>query len=145
VVSHVSSYATSIVFQHVAAGGALTEDPAWEILKDAVQAVAEARGGRVGDRVADVFGRSTRCDVALTLPDFRPGVGVRVDRRTGAVSFVYDAYGKPAEFFDSLTSEIVQNFTAIAVTRALRALNYQVELEEQGQGSGRRVVVRGVL
>lgn len=129
----------------MAAGGQLEDDPAWPILQEAVQAVAEARRGRVSDRVTDVFGRVTRCDLALSLPDFRPGIGMRIDRQTGTVSFLYDAYGKSPEFLEAITSEILQNFAAIAVTRALRSLNYEVDVEEQGHGLERRIVVRGVL
>jgi hypothetical protein len=144
-VSHVSSYATQIVFRTVAAGGAPQDDPAWEVLQEAVQSVAEAHRGRVGQVVTDVFGRPVRCDLAISFPEFRQGIGITIDRRTGALSFLYDAYGKTPELLQGLTSEIVQNYTSIAVARALRQMHYEVDLEESGQGSERRVVVRGVL
>jgi hypothetical protein len=144
-VSHVSSYATSIVFQHVAAGGSLEADPAWEVLRQAVQAVAEAHGGRTDATVSDVFGRPVRCDIGLHLPEFRAGIGLRVDRRTGQLQFLYDAYGKHPAAIQALTDEIVQNHASLAVAQALRSLNYQVDLEESGNGADRRVVVRGVL
>jgi hypothetical protein len=143
--SHVSSYATQICFRHVASGGALEDDPAYDILKQAAQAVAEAHGGRVGNMVTDVFGRQVRCDLAISFPEFRQGIGIRIDRKTGELSFLYDAYGKSPELLQGLTSEIVQNYTSIAVARALQEMHYEVDLEESGQGTDRRVVVRGVL
>jgi hypothetical protein len=143
--SHVSAYQTQVVFQHVRGGGELEDDPAWPILQEAVSACAEARGGRTGSSVADVFGRAVACDVALSLPDFRPGIGLRVDRETGELRFLYDAYGRPPESLRAVTDEILQNFTSIAVARALRELRYEVDLEEHGEGADRRVVVRGVL
>lgn len=143
--SHVSSYGTEIVFREVANGGSLEDDPAWEILQEAVRAVAEAHGGRVGHAVTDVFGRQVRCDLALVVPEFRPGIGIRIDRRTGELTFLYDAYGKSPQMLQNLTTEVVQNYTSIAVARALREMHYEVDVEENGAGSERRVVVRGVL
>lgn len=143
--SHVSAYQTSVVFRHVKEGGDLEQDPAWAILQDAVRSCAETRGGRVGSTVTDVFGRPVRCDLALALPDFRQGIGLRVDRETGELRFLYDAYGRSPEALRAVTDEILQNFTSIAVARALRELHYEVDLEEHGQGEQRRVVVRGVL
>lgn len=143
--SHVSAYRTSVVFQHVKGGGSLADDPAWSILQEAVSACAETRGGRVGTAVLDVFGRTVRCDQALALPDFRQGIGLRVDRKTGELQFLYDSYGHSADALRAVTDEILQNFTSIAVARALRDLHYDVDLEEHGAGNERRVVVRGVL
>jgi hypothetical protein len=144
-VSHVSAYQTTVVFSHVRDGGELRDDPAWEVLQEAVAACAEAHGGRVGSSVADVFGRSVPCDLALVVPEFRAGIGMRVDRATGEMRFLYDAYGQRPETLAALTDEILQNFTSIAVARALRSLHYQVDMEEHGEGPERRVVVRGVL
>jgi hypothetical protein len=143
--SHVSSYATQICFRHVAGGGRLEDDPAFEILQQAAQAVAEAHGGRITQSVADVFGRQVRCDLAVSFPEFRQGIGIKIDRKTGELSFLYDAYGKSPELLQGLTGEIVQNYTSIAVARALQEMHYEVDLEESGTGADRRVVVRGVL
>lgn len=143
--SHVSAYQTTVVFAHVGAGGELADDPAWGILQDAVRACAEARGGDVGASVGDAFGRVQACDLSLSLPALRQGVGLKVDRQTGELSFLYDAYGLPRAAIATLTDEILQNFASIAVARALRELRYEVDLDERGEGEQRRVVVRGVL
>lgn len=142
--SHISVYRTDITFRHVAEGGALEDDPAWPILEAAIRAVAEAHRGRVDRTVRDLFGRATPCDLAVHLPGLRGGVGVTVDRSTGRLHMLYDDYGRVEEV-QGVRGEILQNFAAIAVTRALQALHYQVDLEESGTGRDRRVLVRGVL
>ncbi|MBE3589261.1 MAG: hypothetical protein IMW98_00355 [Firmicutes bacterium] len=142
--SHISVYRTDIVFRLVAEGGALEEDPAWPVLEAAVRAVAEARQGRVDRTVRDLFGRATPCDLAVHLPGLRGGVGVVVDRKTGSLHMLYDDYGRTEEV-QAVREEILQNFAAVAVTRALQALHYQVDVEESGSGRDRRVLVRGVL
>ncbi|MBT9260138.1 MAG: hypothetical protein KM310_10385 [Clostridiales bacterium] len=142
--SHVSAYTTEIVFQTVAKGGRLEEDPAWEILQQAVQAVAEAHGGHINQTVRDIFGRPTACDIAVHVPHLKGGLGMSIDRRTGELLFLYDDYGRVAEF-QALKDEVVQNFSALAVAKALQALHYQVDVEETGLGGERRVLVRGVL
>lgn len=137
-------YTTDIVFRTVAEGGPLESDPAWEVLQAAVQAVAEVHGGRIDKTVRDVFGRPQPCDLALHLAHLRGGIGMVVDRRTGQLSFLFDDYGHVEEY-RQLRDEILQNYAALAVSRALRALNYQVDIDQTGAGEDRRVLVRGVL
>lgn len=142
--SHVSAYTTEVTFRTVAAGGELTDDPAWEILQAAVQAAIEEHGGKVDETVRDIFGRPQRCDLALHVPHLRGGLGMMIDRRSGQLSFLYDDYGK-AEEYRALRDEILQNFAALAVSRALRTLHYQVDVDASGTGEDKRVLVRGVL
>jgi len=141
--SHISTYRANIRVNPVRGS---QHDTTWQLLEEAIASVAEEHEGRIDEYVTDYFGRRTRVDFALITPTFRNGVGVNVDPKTGEVRFLYDDYGYQRGVIDSLCEELVQSYTALAVSRALDALNYSVEYEESKQSAGeRRVVVRGVL
>lgn len=143
--SHISSYQTEIRLEGVARGLPPEEDPGWEILKEAVEVVRRERRGRVGTAILDYFGQSHACDFAVITPDFPRGVGVTVSRTTGEVHFLADDYGGYAQTVRDICRRFSQAYAVIAVSRALRAMNYEVELEEHGTAQDRAVVVRGVL
>jgi len=141
--SHISTYRANIRVNPVREG---PQDTTWQILEEAVRAVADEHGGKLTEYVTDYFGRRTKVDFALVTPEFRNGIGIEVDSRSGQVSFAYDSYGHHQRVIDSLCREITQSYTALAVSRALDAMNYAVEYEEIGAETGeRRVVVRGVM
>ena len=125
----------------------MEELPGWEILRQAVETVAEERGGRVTHQVTDYFGRQYSVDFGLVTPDFPRGLGIKVSRVTGEVRVMYDAYGGYEGTARSLLESIQQNYSALAVARALQEMHYQVELEEvTGEGEqGKLVLVRGEL
>jgi hypothetical protein len=101
--------------------------PSFEILKKSLEMVAEERRGRLTDYVMDSLGRKTQCDIAIVAPDFPRGVGVKIDRNTGEVTFLYDEHGGFGEVAKKITEEITQNYVAIALIRAMRSLGYRVE------------------
>lgn len=123
----------------------LEQTPAWLALRDAVEATAEEFGGRVDAEVIDYFGRVASCDFAVITPSFSRGVGVRVDRCTGEVFFLYDAYGGFEYEASRIAKRILQNFSAVAIARALESLHYEVEYEERRTENGKEVLLRGVL
>lgn len=125
-------------------------DPTWRLMGDAVEAAAQEYGGKVTDRILDAYGRPLRCDFALVTPSFPRGVGVKVGPE-GDVTFVYDPYDAEGRgyrrFCAEITEHIVQNYTALAVAKALGEMNYSVEVDEaeEGPAGSRAVVVRGSL
>lgn len=145
--SHVALYETQIRLALSGGSENLAADPGWQTLQDAVDVVAKEHGGQVTDSVTDTEGRRTRCDVALSVPEFRRGVGVRVNRGTGEVSFVYDTWGGYERTAQAICAEILQNYTALAVSRALAEMHYQVDVQtvaDEGR-LGKKVLVRGEL
>ncbi|MEW6547726.1 MAG: hypothetical protein AB1446_12600 [Bacillota bacterium] len=145
--SQVATYSTEICLGQPEPGRSIEQLPGWEILRQAVETVAEEKGGRVTRRIADYFGRHYDVDFALITPEFPRGLGIKVSRATGEVRFMYDAYGGYEQVVRSLCEAIQQNYSALAVARALQEMNYQVELEEiTDQGPDRKLVlVRGTL
>lgn len=126
-------------------------DPTWRIMTDALETTAQEYGGRVTGHITDYYGRQTRCQFALVTPDFPRGVGIRVGSG-GEVTYIYDNYGGYQRVAAQISERITQNYTALAVSRALEELNYSVEFEEHEEevpaSVGRRrraVVVRGSL
>ncbi|HHY38914.1 MAG TPA: hypothetical protein GX507_08325 [Clostridia bacterium] len=123
----------------------LERTPGWLALKDAVEATAEEFGGFVFTEVTDYFGRSAPCDFAVITPSFGRGVGIRVDRSTGEVFFLYDAYGGFEYEASKIKQRVLQNFSAVAIARALESLHYEVEYEERRTEGGKEILLRGVL
>lgn len=145
--SHLSTLKTEIVLATALESGQRVEsDPGFEILKQAVETTAAELGFEVGVFIKDYYARNVRCDFALVGPDFPRGVGVKVSRVTGAVEFVYDAYGGYERKARQICDSIVQNYQTIALARALEMLNYTVEYTEENHPvEGRRVTLKAVL
>jgi len=143
--SIISSYSTKIrVAPRSARGSGNKTDPTWQLLHEAVMAAAEELGGEVGAEVSDYNGATRSCDFSVSTPEFPRGVGIAVSP-SGEVRFVYDSYGGYKRHAQRVCDLITQHYTTLAVTRALRALNYEVDIAETTQGSERRVLVTGVL
>ena len=145
--SHMSSYKTDIkLVNALEAGRPVEEDPGWDILNEAVFAVAEGMNLDVSHTIHDYYGRAILCDWALTSPDIPRGLGVNVDRKTGEVTFISDNYGGYERIVGEIKDRIIQNYSALCVTKALAALNYSVEIDEVKHPiEGKKVLVRGVL
>jgi hypothetical protein len=103
--------------------------PSFEILERSLEMVADEHGGRLTNYVMDSLGRKTHCDLAIVTPAFSRGVGVKIDRRTGKVMFLYDKYGGYDDIVRKITDEITQNYVAIALIRTMKSLGYHVEEE----------------
>lgn len=105
----------------------IESNPSFEILKKSLEMVADEHRGMLRNYVMDSMGRKTICDMALVTPDFSRGVGLRIDRNTGEVTFLYDAYGGYRDIARKITEEITQNYVAIALIRSMKSLGYSVE------------------
>ncbi len=147
--SVISSYRTSIKLSSERyTGGEI--DPTWRLMREAVETAAAELHGQVTDYVLDAYGHRVGCQFALLTKDFPRGVGVRVDGE-GNVTFVYDHYDPEGRGLRrvaaDISARIAQNYTALAVARALAEMNYAVEIDEAEEGAGhaRAVVVRGSL
>lgn len=144
--SVVASYSTKIRVTPKHRLSAGEPDPTWELLQAAVEAAAREHGGFVTDEITDYYGTKIPCDFAVVTPDFPRGVGVKVSPITGEVKFVFDAHGDLKKVHKQLCDAVQRNYTALAVARALEAMHYQVELEEEDvDAPSRRVLVRGVM
>lgn len=148
--SHISTYATDLQLNPVKGQRAAETDRSWQLFREALAAVAEEYDGYVSESITNYYGHQRKCDFSLIVPKFRYGLGVDVDKETGKVSFVYDAYGVKEEIINNLKDRVMQTFTALAVSKTLQDMQYDVEFEEQideeEAASGRRqVTVRGVM
>lgn len=142
--SHVSSYRTDIRLESaLGQGGQVEEDPGWDILGEAVAAAAEEFNLDVTRSIRDYYGRSILCDWALVGPAIQRGIGVKVDRNTGEVTFIADTYGGFERIAGDIKERVIQNYSAICVARAL---NYSVEIDEvRHPVEGKKVLIKGVL
>lgn len=104
-------------------------NPSFQILKRSLEIVADECGGTLTNYVVDAMGRKTSCDFAIVTPSFPRGVGIKIDRETGEVKFLYDAYGGYGDAARKITDAITQNYVAIAMIRAMKSLGYNVTEE----------------
>lgn len=133
--SEIGLYRTrlNIVIDIKKGASALEQDPLFQMLRRAMEIVAERHCGELTQKVKDRFGRETACDIAIKIPEFPLGLGIQVDRRNGAVDFTYDRSGFRNPVVQKIRDEIVQNYTALAVIRAMKSLGYEVMEEPRGQ------------
>jgi hypothetical protein len=106
--------------------------------------VAQEHNGSITNAVTDYYGRATTCDLAVIMPSLPRGIGVKINRRTGAVTFNYDSYGGYEPVAKSIADEITQNYTTIALIRAMKSLGYDVE-EEPASNKRKTVVLVGKM
>jgi len=123
--SEIGSYESRIRVQSYASN--IEASPSFEILKKSLEIVAEEHRGRLTNYVMDSVGRKTYCDIAIVTPSFSRGVGIKIDRETGEVMFLYDEYGGFGSIARKITEEITQNYVAITLIRAMKSLGYHVE------------------
>jgi hypothetical protein len=120
--------------------GSGIKNPRLDILKRAVDMVAEERGGETTPYITDKKGRKRiPCDLAISTPKFRQGLGVKIGE-DGGVSFVYDADKDQDGVVRALVSDITRRYTAISVVQGLHELGYDVEVREDGG----KVLIQGV-
>jgi len=104
-------------------------NPSFQLLKRSLEILAQEHDGTLTNYVTDSLGRRTACDLAITTADFSRGVGIKIDKNTGEVTFLYDQYGGYGQAARKITEEITQNYVAIALIRAMKSLGYDVEEE----------------
>lgn len=115
-------------------------NPCFQILRRSLEIVARENGGTLTDCVTDFRGQTTACDLAVAIPAFPRGVGLRVDRNTGQVTFLYDQYGGYEQIARKITEEVTQNYVSIALISAMKSLGYKVEEETNRQQETVRLV-----
>lgn len=145
--SHISSYKTDVRLDSaISEGRSVEEDPGWDILNDAVIATAEEFNLDMSHSIRDYYGRSIACDWGLTGPTLPRGLGIKVDRSTGEVTFIADTYGGFERTAGEVKERLTQNYSTLCVARALKELNYSVEVEEVSHPvEGKKVLIKGVL
>jgi len=107
-------------------GSNIEMHPNFELLKKAIEIVAQKHSGRTQLYVVDALGRKEKCDIALATPDFSRGIGIKIDRNTGELYFLYDKYGVASNIAKKLSGEVLQHYTAIALINAMKAYGYSV-------------------
>ncbi len=143
--SIISSYSTKIkVAPRAARGSGTKTEPTWKLLHEAVIATAQEVGGEVGSEIGEYSGTKRSVDFSIVTPEFPRGVGIVISPG-GEVRFLYDHYGGYKRQAQRICDQVTRHYTTLAVSRALQALNYEVDVEEAGEGSQRRVMVRGVM
>ncbi len=145
--SHIAAYKTKIKVNPLKDKDAKLNDPTWQLLKAAVEATADEIGGEVTDTIIDYYGTRQPCEFAIVTPDFKRGVGIDVSPIDGRVSFAYDSYGDRPGICERVTQLVTQNYTAMAVARALKEMHYEVDYDEsRDQRYGEKMVlIRGVM
>lgn len=123
----------------------IEESPSFQILNRALEMVAEQYNGKMVQAVKDYFGNETQCDLAVVVPNFERGVGIKVDRLNGAVRFIYDPYGGYDKIAQDIADALIQNYTAIALIRAMKSLGYKVREESAKAGQRGNVALIGVM
>ncbi len=140
--SHISTYEADIALP-IEEGEELEDSLGFQLLRQAMEVMAEEHNGFLSKEITDYFGEKSRVDLALITKKFPVGLGVNVDRKTGTLKFLYDDYGYDAKLIEELKNQIKQNYTSLAVAQALKDLNYRVELEENN--AEKKVVIRGYI
>ena len=146
--SHIASYRTRLKVNHnCTTEHSRQNDPTWRLLREAGEAAAQDLGGQVVSTVTDYYGRHVPVDLGIITPKWPRGVGIRVSPVNGEVSFVYDPYEDRRGAAKKIAETVTQNYTALAVAQALRAMNYEVEMDQiaESDHGARSVLVRGVL
>jgi len=139
--SNISWYESSINIAKVRTYSSNIEaNPCFQMLRRSLEIVAKETGGKLFNSVTDSIGRATDCDLAVTFPTFTRGIGVKVDRNTGQVAFLYDQSGGYEQLAHKITGEITQNYVSIALISAMKSLGYKVEEENDEQRETVRLV-----
>lgn len=126
--SNISWYESSINMAKVRTYSSNIEaHPCFQMLRRSMEIVAKEKGGRLTNTITDSRGQTTACDLAITFPAFTRGVGVKIDRITGQVAFLYDSYGGYEQLASGTTGEVTRNYVSIALISAMRSLGYRVE------------------
>lgn len=141
--SHIALYNTKIALTPLASATARESDQTWQLLREAVELTASELGGHMVSYVLDYYNTATDCEFGIVTPEFKRGVGIQVSA-SGEVRFLYDDYDGYKLQALKVCERVQQNYASLAITRALRSLNYDVELEEQQENGERRLVLRGV-
>ncbi len=147
-VSHIASYKTRIKLNpNCTSEHARQNDPTWRLMREAIEAAAADLGGQVVTEITDYYSRHVPCDFGIVTPQWPRGVGIRVSPVTGEVTFLYDPYEDRRGAAKKIAETVTQSYTALAVAQALRALNYEVEMDQvtEAADGSRAVLVRGVL
>lgn len=124
--SEIGLYKSKIRLALKAFASNIEASPSFQILKRSLEIVVDECGGTLTNYVVDSMGRKTFCDFAVITPNFSRGVGIKIDRKTGKVTFLYDAYGGYSDVAQKIADTITQNYTAIAMIRAMKSLGYNV-------------------
>jgi hypothetical protein len=118
-------------------------NPQMELLRQAVEIVArQHQGGEVKSVYLDYYRRTHRPSTGLALytAQLHRGIGLTIERETGALSFIGDSWGV-IQAYEQAQQEIIQTYTSLAVVQALTQMGYTPQAEEaEGQ-----VAIRGVV
>ncbi len=136
------------------------DNPPLELLRKAVQTVAERHGGYLDTSFYDCLGNKHPCWLAIKTEDLRRGVGLRISDG-GQVTFHYDAaslvpgaasgnfVGQARFVLDkaglalTLAQEIAQEYAVLASSEALKTMGCDVEVAGTANPDQNRMSVIG--
>lgn len=124
--SHIATYAASL--------GQVNEN----LLKQALEIVAQKFGGKVTTSVQDYYGQNlTQWNgspvlAGIQTPSVKRGIGITM--KNGTLQFVGDSYGCESKFSE-LRAEIELTYKKLALAKALRESGYEIEVAANVAGT----------
>ena len=106
------------------------KNPNVELLKQAVEQLAQELNGEIVNEIKDFYGNIMKdFIIAIRTPTLSRGVGVSVSK-DGELQLIGDFFGvhSAAEAFQK---NLVKTYTALAVAKSLQSLGYNVQAQKQ--------------
>jgi len=122
----------------------IKESPCTDILRLALQRIAQERNGTLTQGYYDCNGQFHRCLFGLKTADLPKGLGVNV-ALDGRVVFQFDQRATDGAMAGKIGSDIARAYAVIAVMRAQNKMGHQINiLGEAPQHTGKTVRIKGV-
>lgn len=120
--------------------GNIAASPCMEIMRLAMNKIAEEHGGRLTDHYLDCQNKRHGVDLAIHTPGLPRGIGMVIDRRSGQVSFHFESRDANQREAEAICRDVARAYSVIAILRATQRLGYSVDVtEDSATNRGRRV------
>ena len=105
------------------------KNPNVELLKQAVQQLAQELNGEIVQEIVDFSGNIQKDFlIAVKTPQIHRGVGIKVE--DGEVKLVGDFF-LIRDVIEAFQKNLIQTYTALAVANSLKNLGYNVQAQKQ--------------
>ena len=122
----------------------IKESPCLQILRLAMEKIAQERRGILADGYHDCNGQFHPCLLALRTPETPQGIGVNV-ASDGRVVFHFDQRVSAPGVSRAIGDDIARAYAVIAVMRAQKQLGHQVTImREDATATGKSVCIKGI-
>jgi hypothetical protein len=126
--SHIVEAKTSITF------------PDEALLRQAAQVIAQQHGGSIQAYYLDYYHQQRQAPLAIQAPDLPRGIGLKVNAKTGELTFIGDNWGYET-LYAQIQQEVVQAYVSLATMQALQQMGYSAQASEAESG---QVIIEGV-